>query len=77
MIANELKLNPEGTAYDLFSEFQARRDERAYTILTHIQVYVETFEAYGEYTPEVVKAVQIDVLVAHLAIDVARQTEAA
>lgn len=64
MIANELKLNPEGDAYDLFSEFQARRDERAYKILGNAAVYVEFLTADGQYSQEVLKAVQIDVLVA-------------
>jgi len=75
MTSNELQWNADHTAYDLFTDWRARRDERAYTILAHVQTFVETFAAYGKYTPEVVRAVQLDVMAAQLAIDVARQTE--
>ncbi len=73
MISNELKLNPEGDAYVLHTEFRARRDERAYTILQHVSIYAELLYADGQIDADVLGAIQIDVVCAHLAIDVARQ----
>lgn len=40
MHANELPLNQASDAYDLASEFRARRDERAYALLNNAVAYV-------------------------------------
>jgi hypothetical protein len=73
MIVNELHLNAAGDAYVLHEEFRARRDERAYQILSNAAAYVIIAHAAGQYPIEVVKAVQIDCAVAQMAIDVARR----
>lgn len=76
MNANELQLNANGDAYDLFSDFRARRDERAYTMLNNASVYVVLQHASGHYSVDVVRAVQLDCVAAQLSIDVARRTDA-
>lgn len=73
MSANELQLNAAGDAIDLCSDFRARRDERAYTILQHAVAYVEMAYHAGHIGPDVLKAAQMDVLVAQLAIDIGRR----
>jgi hypothetical protein len=72
MIANELQLNASGDAYDLFSDWRARRDERAYMMLNNASTYVVLMHAAGHYSIEVVRAVQLDCAVSQMAIDVAR-----
>lgn len=65
MIANELTYTPEGNI-DLFSDWRARRDERAYQLLNNVAAYVIIAHAAGQYPIEVVRAVQLDVMVAQL-----------
>jgi hypothetical protein len=72
--ANALQYTSDGSI-DLASEWRARRDEKAYTILRHINDYAELLYAHGEMTAEVLRAVQLDVVSAHVAIDVTRQQE--
>jgi hypothetical protein len=66
-------LNETGTGYEAYTDFRARRDERGYTILQHISNYAELQYAAGQIDADVLGAVQIDVVCAHLSIDVARQ----
>ena len=73
--ANALHLNAQGDAYDLFSDFRARRDERAYMMLNNASVYVVLQHAAGHYSVDVVRAVQLDCITAQLSIDVARRME--
>lgn len=68
-------LNKTATGYEAYTEFRARRDEKAYRILNNAAATVLLGHAAGHYTLEVAKAVQIDCMTAQLAIDVARQTE--
>ena len=57
-------------AYRDVTETQSRSDERAYAILRHIQVYAEALYMRGQITADVQRAIQRDVISAHLAIDV-------